>query len=257
MKKIRNIIFVIVLLIIWLFIYIFVVNKDELRTQKSVSQYILINQFTCWRYTNSKWKSLSYTTDELNTSQELNWKKYDIYINNQYYNTLDYVVKNGQEFYFDDNTHSYEINDEKIMFNKNSYLKLINFNKVNLSNDDDAIIGKILKKYNFENQEVTMKDKYSIDGGNAGSIYFLSNHTGKYSVDSLHEFNLIFYRVNGTNYILVNTGFVDHRSMYRLAFVVDVKNKFNNFVIAATCESGSCYWMYEYKNGKYLNVIPD
>lgn len=253
MKKIRNIIFVLILLVGWMFIYIFIVNKDEVRTQKSVSQYILINQFTCWKYTNSKWKSLSYTTDEFNTSQELNWKKYDIYINNQYYNTLDYVVKNGQEFYFDDNTHSYEINDEKIMFNKDSYLKLINFNKVDLFSDDEVIINKILRKYRFFDEEITMKDKYSIDGDD-GVIYFVSNHTGKYMTDSQQEFNLMFYRVNGINYILINTGFIEHRNSYRLAFVVDAKNKFNNFVIAANCEGGSCYWMYEYKKGEFVSV---
>ncbi len=252
MKKIKNIVLMIILLFIWIVLYLFVVNKDKIANQKSVSQYILINQFTCWRYTNSKWTSLSYATDEFNTSKELNWKKYDIYIQNQYYKTLDYVVKDGKEFYFDDNTHSYEINDEKIMFNKGSYLKLKDFNQSELTSDDEVIIGNILNKYKISDENLTVKDKYVIE--NDAALYVVSNYTGSYPVDSKNMFSLVFYRKNNINYVLIKNGFIEHVNSYRLAFVVDAKNKFDNFIISATCESGPCYWMYEYHKGKYTNM---
>ncbi len=252
MNKLRNILILLLVFCVWGMLYLFVLNKEKGNVSSLDSQYILIDPFSCWEYSSSKWNRLSFLDDKIEVSKLINWKKYDIYVNNQYYNTLQYVVKDGEEFYFDDDTHSYEINSSKIMFNKGSYFKVKEFSLSNLSSDDEKVINNMLEKYNFVDKNITISNKYYIDENN--SIYVVSNYTGIYSVDSKGLFYLIFYKSKYRTYLLLKTGYKENVADYKLSWVIDTKSKFYNFVVSAQCEQSMCYWLYGYQKGKYVEL---
>lgn len=253
MKNKKRYIVILLLFVIWGIVFVYLVNKENLRSEKSVTQYVLINQFNLWKYSNLKWEKLNYIVDEDKVSKEINWKKYDIYVGNQYFNTLDYVLKNGEEFYFDDDTHSYEVNQEKVLFNVGSYLKLKEFYSTNFSEGDINIINDILVKYDHSGNNLTVQKKYFIDEDNA--IYILSNYPSFYPKYQSDLFYFIFYRRNSKNYLLVDIDYVENVSSYKLTWVMDAKSKYDNFILSYTCEEATCYDMYEYKRGKYERVI--
>ncbi len=252
MNKIKSFLILFIVFFAWVMLYLFFVNQEKDSKLSSEPQYILINPFSCWEYRSSEWRRLSFLNNKTEVSKLINWKKYDIYVNNQYYNTLQYVVKNGEEFYFDDDTHSYEINNNKIMFNKGSYFKIKNFSLSNLLSDDKKAINTMLKKYNFLNKNITVSNKYYIDENN--SIYVVSNYTGIYSVDSNDLFYLVFYKNKHKTYLLLNTGYKENVSDYKLSWIIDTKSKFYNFIISAQCEQSMCYWLYGYQKGKYVEL---
>ena len=255
MKKVRvkRIIIALLLFVIWIGILVYITDSEKIRIQKKNAQYVLIDQFNYWKYVDSEWVKLDSVNDFDSVAEEINWKKYDIYINNKYFNTLEYVLMEGQEYYFDDNDHSHEINQEKILFNNDTYLQLKEFNLIDFSNEDINIVKKILNKYSHSFDDVTIKNKYMIDDNN--SIYIISNYTNLSSKYNSDLFYLAFYRRNSKNYLLMNIGNEANVSDYKLAWVLDEKNKYDNFILSYTCEDTICYDMYEYKNGKYVKII--
>lgn len=239
--------------VIWGIIFIYIVNYENLRIQKNASQYILIDLFNYWKCENLKWEKLDAINDYDNVSEEINWKKYDIYVNNQYYNTLDYVFMNGKEYYFDDDTHSYEIPKEKVLFNEGSYFKLKNFELASFSEEDNNILEDMLNKYHHFSNNLTVRSKYLIDDENA--IYIASNYPNYYPQNQENLFYFVFYRRGNKNYLLVDIGYIENLSNYKVSWVVNAKSKYDNLILSYTCEEATCYDMYEYQKGKYIKVI--
>ncbi len=253
MKNKKRYIIIVLCFVIWGIVFVYLVNNENLRIARSVTQYVLIDKFNLWKYSDLKWEKLDSVVNYDDVSKEINWKKYNIYVNNQYFNTLDYVLKDGVEYYFDDDIRSYEINQEKILLNEDSYLKLKEFYSTNFKEEDIEISNEILLKYNHSSDNLTVQKKYLIDEENA--IYIFSNYPSYYPDNQFDLFYFVFYRRNSKNYLLLDIDYVENVSSYKLSWVMNTKSKYDNFILSYTCEEATCYDMYEYQKGKYAKVI--
>ena len=253
MKNIKKYIIVLLFIMVWIIIFALAVRSGNKQEEKNTTQYVLIDPFNYWKYTNQKWENIDSINDFDKVTEEINWKKYDIYVNNQYFNTLDYVLKNGQEYYFDDDTHSYEVPQEKLLLNEGSYFNIKEFYLDNFLNNDLNIVNEFLNKYNHSSNNLTVQQKYSIEDNK--SIYIISNYPDNYPEDDSGLFYLVFYRQDNKNYLLVDMGYAENVSNYKLAWVLNTESKLDNFILSYTCEEATCYDMYEYQKGKYLKVI--
>jgi len=252
MKKIKKYIILIICFVVWIGLLVYFNNKENIKSQKNIPQYVLIDQFHYWKYINNKWINIDSINDFETVEKEINWNEYDVYINNQYYNTFDYVLMNYEEFYFDDDIKSHEITQDKLLLNHDSYLKLKNFSTQSFFDEDVEIVSNFMNRYNYSVGDVAVKNKYVIDDDNV--IYILSNYR-EYSRDDI--FYLVFYRRNNRNYLLVNNDDANNILYYDLFSVLDTKNKYDNIILSYGCEDSVCYDMYEYNKGKYVKVIGD
>lgn len=250
MKKIKKYIILIICFVVWIGLLIYFNNKENIKFQRNIPQYVLIDQFHYWKYVDSEWINIDSINDFETVEKEINWNEYDVYINNQYYNTFDYVLMDYEEFYFDDDIKSHEITQDKLLLNHDSYLELKNVSNDNFSDDDVEIVSSFMNKYNYSVNDVAVKNKYIIDEDNV--IYILSNYR-EYSRDDI--FYLVFYRRNNKNYLLVNNSDANNIFYYELFSVLDTKNKHDNIILSYGCEDSVCYDMYEYNKGKYVKVI--
>lgn len=247
-------IFILVLcLLIWGFIFFYIVISENNKNRRSVTQYVLINPFNYWEYTNLEWKKIDTVLDFDYVDEHVNWQKFNIYRGNEYYKTLDFVYRGGEEFYFDDNSHSYEIPGEKILFNRDSYIKLVDFGDTSFNSEDLGVVDSFLKKYHYSTVGLTIQRKYIINSQD--SLYVVSNYPSSIVNNGDNLFYIVFYRRNNKNYLLVNRGFVEDLSSYKLSWVLDIGIKNCNFILSYNCGEAICYDMYEYVKGKYIKVI--
>ena len=214
----------------------------------------MINPFNYWKYNNLEWEKMDTILNFDAVEEEINWKEFNIYINNQYYKTLDYVLMNGEEFYFDDNTKSYNVDGEKILLSKKSYFQLKNYSVVTFSKEDISIVSNFLKKYHHSFSDLRVKNKYIISS--TESLYVVSNYYDGY-VDNGNSsiFYTIFYRNKSRDYLLTDIEGSSLVHSYQLKWILDIDNRYDNFILSYTCEEAICYDMYQYKRGKYIRVI--
>ena len=250
--KIKKYILLLICFVVWIGLLFYFSGKEDVRLQKNISQYVLIDQFHFWEYANSKWKSIDSVNDFHEVENNINWKKFDVYINNSYYNTLDYVLMNHEEYYFDDNSKSYEITQDKLLLNHDSYLEVVDFDASDFSSDDISIVEDFMGQYNYSFSDVLVKNKYVIDENNV--VYLVSNYSEN---NIFNVFYLGFYRKNNKNYLLMNINNSENILYYKLYSVLDIKDKYNNLILSYGCQDTVCYDMYEYNDGEFVKVIGD
>lgn len=239
--------------LVWGFIFFYLVIDENVKARRSVTQYVLINPYNYWEFTDLKWKKIDSILDFDYVDKYLNWKKFDVYQKNDYYNTFEFVYRKGNEYFFDNDSHSHEINQEKILFNKGSYFKLVDFDEDVFNDTDLSVVDSFLKKYNYSVAGLTVQKKYVINDDEC--LYIVSNYSSSFTNNTDNLFYVAFYRNGNNNYLLFKLGYVEDLSSYRLAWVLNIQDKKYNFILSYNYGEGKIYDMYQYVKGKYVKVI--
>ena len=245
MKKIRNIIIIIIILGIWgWLITIFYKEKVQL-SKEETPQYVVLDGNYFFEYENGKWDNLSLD----NEYDLINWKKFDIFIDNIYYNTFNYVVNdNHNSYFFNDDNISHDVPESYVLINDDSFLSIIEYNQVEFMDEDYEIATDFLESHNFRDIDLTRVKKYYIPGD--GYVYVVYNYKDTTNLDDIYH--VVFYRRGNKNYMIAKG---NYEFNYDLHTVLDINKKFNNFILSYTCYDGLCYEMYQYKDGNYVNVL--
>ena len=253
--KYKRLFVLLLFFLIWGILFSLIVQYENDKNSRAVSQYVVINSFDVWKYSNFKWSKFDYAVDFDAVNEEINSKKYNIYVNNYFYKKLTYYIRDGEEYFFDDNIHSYNISQEKIMFNASSYFQLKKFDSRVFSDDDLEYVSNVLSKYHHFYDNINVNKKYFINDNNI--IYIISNYPSNYvDDDKLDFYYFVFYKRGNKNYVLVDLDYHYHISDYMLKWVIDIKNNnFLNFVLSYKCEETVCYDMFQYQKGKYERVV--
>lgn len=247
-KNIKLIILITLCIAIWGAL-IFIFNKKEQEEKKiSAPQYLLLDNNYFWKYENSNWTELT-TEDDYD---EFNWKKFDIYTNNKYYNTYKYVTRDGKSYYFDDDNNEFEVPQHNILLNKDTYFNLKKYTELSLDSSDSKIITNILKENNHSSDNLTIQKKYSISSN--FNIYVISNYF-ETAEENSNIFYVVFCQINSDTYLLINKSYSDEVNSYDLAWVLDTNKKYNNIIVSYTCDTDICYDMYQYDDNKFKKVI--
>lgn len=243
MKKIKKYIILSTIIIIWGCIIFYFYTEKIQQEREKVPQVMIINSNYFWKYELGKWDRISIKKD----SDLFNWQKFDIYIDNSFYNTYKYVFTNGKGYFFDDNENSQDISKENVLINDGSFLKLVDFEKESINDNDNNIISKFLERNSINYSDITIKIKYSITDNS--SIYIVSNHYDGIEYENI--FYLAFYRLNNRDY-LISKG--EPQCDYSLHTVLDINKKFPNIVLEYNEEEGKNYTMFQYEKDKYVSV---
>ena len=253
-KKFWVLLFIFILLC--LVLTIIFINKREDEKIHSGLQYVYIDDLHCWEYGNHVFKKRDVVLNANNVLKNINWKDFDVFVGNKYQNTYKFVYTNGNEYLFDDNDESYEVPNNKILVNKGSYFKFNKFKNDSITSDDNDVINKLLKSINRSSDNLLIKRKYNISFNE--DIYILSNYNEAYvddDIDINNLYNVIFYRKNYKNYILLNSGYVEGDFSYDLSWILDTKDDFNTFIFSYNCYEIVCYNLFYYDGGSFVNAI--
>lgn len=244
MKKKKNIV-IIIMIIIWI-ILILIFSKEYIQSNKEeIPQYMILNGKYFWQYQNSDWVDL-FETKEL---ESINWKKFDIFVDNNYYNTYNYVInKNYESYLFDDNEQTQEVPDTYTLINENSFLSLVKYSEVELTSKDNEIILKFLNKNNFHDKDYSVAKKYIINEDEF--IYIVTNYEENLIEEDIYY--TTFYRRNNKNYMISKS---KNPYNYDLYSIIDINRKFKNIILKFQCYHTYCYDMYQYTDNGYEKVI--
>ena len=240
MKKIILICFIFLL---WLGVVIYSYNEKIRLEREKIPQVLIINSNYFWKYQFGTWNKLSLKND----TDLYNWKKFDIYVDNKYYNTYKYTFTNGKGYFWDNNNKSQYIPSKNVLLSDNSYLSLYDYKKVSLGEIDNQIILKFSKKNKIDYNDITIKEKYYITEDS--NVYIISNYYDDIEYDEVYY--IVFYRKNNKNYFITKG---NAEQNYKLHIVLDINKKIPNIVLEYYDEEVLDYKMYQFDGKAYNNV---
>ena len=246
MKKIRNIIILVILIVGWLVLMLNFSKEKEQLSKEEVPQYMVLNGYVFWEYKLGNWKDLTKESEY----DLINWKKFDVYNDDGYLGMYKYVYNDYVSYFFDDDDRSHEIYGNYILMNENSYLSMKDFDETNVNEDDYGIVRKFLEKNKIMDTSINYLFKYRIT--DSEYVYVVSNYEETLINEDIYY--IVFYRRNNRNY-LISKGDYEHN--YNLYKILDINKKYDNFILSYDCD-GLCFEMYQYDKKKgYYNVLEE
>jgi len=251
MKNKKNIIIVIVIIVAYLALAIVLFGWEN-----------FINKFqgiNIMLSTGEKWQLKDGIWSNMEDSKEYNWKKFDVYINNQLLGNYD-LMYNNKWYIFDGNRKSIKYDGKLLGISGNKKYEVIDFQKQNLDTKGENLLKQILKDDNIDypkSFELAEKVTLDIDGdGNDETIYTISN-AFTYDTDINKEFSIIF--IDDDEVQVLYKRYSDVQNHYdlcvpRVSNVIDI-NKDSKYEIIFECtyysELGSCSMLYELSDDEY------
>ncbi len=247
MKKynVKTFLIVIVPLIIMCVIAFMFSQKDR----NYITSFI-INGSNYWRYKNKRWEDLS-------SSNDIDWQKYDVYSKNRYINNYYVTITNNKSYFFDSQNDSYEVDSPYIAIKSDTNIRLLNYNEHELDNNDIRSIKRYLKKIKIKyNGEYSIQKKYITDINNDNiedNLYIVSNEL--YTDDNL--FYIVFAKCNTRLITIDNQIKKDTFIHYDLAWVLNMEhNGFNNIILTEPKEYDTKYYLFSYNiDAKNYNYV--
>ena len=246
--NIKTFLIVIVPMLLMAIIAIMFSHKD-----KNYNVSLIVNGIDYWKYNNKKWTNLE-------TSDEIDWKKYDIYSSNKYINSYYVTINNNKTYFFDSNNDSYDVEPPYLAITSKSNIKILNFKEVEFNDSDNNIINFYLRKIkiNYEG-EYSKQKKYITDINNDNKedyLYIISNelYTDK------NVFYLVFAKYNNKIIAINNQINKDIFIHYDISWILNMQhNGFNNIILTEPKEYNTRYYLYTYNidEKQYYNIFED
>lgn len=197
MIKKRTYIILLIILISFFLIMFIALGINNIRSEQQETTIIIGNQ-TIWNYKKRKWTTIS------NNSQieKLNWKKYNIYLNNE--KAGDYYLWHSDKWYtFDNQKKAINLDGDILAIKSDNNIKVYPLIEEEIT--DFTLVNKILEENQItDNQELTTKYRISIDFDNDGSkeyFYVISNiFPEKSNPDSI--FSIVFMEKDNKTYMI-------------------------------------------------------
>ena len=199
MKNRRRYIILLIILAIYVIIMYFIFGAPNVKKSKYTTT-ILIGDNTIWNYSNKKWLNI----EDKEIIEELNWKKYTVYINNQKKGKY-YLWHDDKWYLFNKNKEAVNVTGKLVAYRSNFDINVKDFKEEQIT--DYVYINKVLEENNLStSQQYTTKSKTSIDIDSDGiyeDIYVISN---VFALDFTPEINfaIVFMVKNDNIYYIYN-----------------------------------------------------
>ena len=225
MKKKKRYVVILVILAIYL-LAMFLLFGNYIKKGKYETT-IIIGQNTIWNYSDRKWINITSNS----TIQELNWTKYNIYLDNKY--TGEYYLWYDDKWYlFDDNKNAIKKDGNLLAFRSNYDIKVHNFSTSEIK--DYSYVKKVLSDNNLDiNSKFTVNNQITLDIDNDGTeetIYIISN---VFAIDFYSDtiFSIVFMVKDGkihTIYQDIDKNYSTNgcKPYINTIFDIDADNKF-------------------------------
>lgn len=253
MKSKKVYIVLIVLMVIFFLIMFLIFGLDELK-KEGLDATIIVDKDTVWTYSERSWiRQTSFN--------EYNWKKYDVYMNNEKAGNY-YLWYSDKWYAFDDKKNAVMLDGDLLAINANYDVPVYNFQKNEI--DNYYQVNKVLEDNKLPTDvEYTVNHKVEFDYDGDGEIeefYVVSN---AFPIESNPKkiFSFVFM-VKGDNVYPIytnisnNTGFNGCRPYFSGFIDVDKDNKYEFILSCAEYSvSGVSRMLYDFDNNKFKILI--
>lgn len=253
MKSNKIYIILIAIILIFFVVMFLVFGLDELRKEEYDST-IIVGNDTVWTYKNKSWSN--------NTSyNSINWKKYDVYLNNEK-NGNYYLWYSDKWYAFDDKKEAVLLDGDLLAIKSNYDISVYDFQDSDI--DDYSYAYKMLEKNKIStNSLYTVNKKIELDfdnDGNEETFYIISN-AFPMDFNPSKIFSIVFMVKNDKIYpiytnISENKGFNGCRPYF--SGFIDVDNNSDyEFVLSCSQYSvkGISRMLYDFDGDKFKILI--
>lgn len=241
-----------------LFFYLiitFFLFRKQILNDYFISEYIVIDPSTAWKYKDGKWQ-------DIDSFNEINMHSFHTYVNQDKMGIYN-IVYNNKFYLFDKNKKSVRYNGSLFAYNGNMKIDVIQFKSEDLDTSDTQVIDKVIKENQVKffdlNKMSGNKIKVDIDhDGTLEKIYTMYNvfsNTAK--EESIYAFVFIL-KEDKIHYLYKKKAKSD--TMYEtmctpyMQNIIDI-NKDNNYEFIVGCEYfnnlGTCNLLYDSQKNKF------
>ena len=253
MKSKKIYIVLIAILIIFCVIMFLVFGVGELK--KSVQNTtIIVGNDTMWTYNNRKWDSLlSY--------DDINWKKFDIYSDNQMVGNY-YLWYSDGWYVFDENKNAVTIDGDLLGIDSNVDISVSDFNTIEI--DDYSYVYDVLKESNLPTDSkytFTKKVIFDFDNDGVEEEFYLISNVFPVDFDPDKVFSIAFMVKNEKIYTIykdINDNIGFNGCLPYITSFIDADDD-SKYEIILSCDKystlGTTKMLYEFKNGQFNMLI--
>lgn len=251
MNSKKSIIILVIIIVTYLFLAIIFFGFEDFMN-KFQGLEIMLSNGEKWQLKDGKWSNIE-------DNEDYNWKKFDVYIDNQLFGEYD-LLYNNKWYIFDSSRKSIKYNGKILAIRGNKKYQVIEFQEQDLDVNGEELLKNILDQHNIDYpQEFTYAKKVTLDidgDDKEENIYTVSN-AFTYETDVNKKFSIIF--INGDNKQILYHKYVDVGDQYDLCVpkinsIIDIDED-SNYEIIFECnyfsEMGSCGSLYELSDGTY------
>lgn len=251
MKSKKNIVIVLIIIVLYLVLAIVLFGWENFKNK--------IQGMSIMLSTGEKWQLKDGSWSEIENNNDYNWKKFDIYVDNQLFGKYD-LLYNNKWYIYDKNRQSLKYDGKILAIRGNKKYEVIDFREETFDSTDEKLLENILLEKNVDySKDFTYAKKVSldIDGDNTKEhIYTVSNAFSD-DTTSNERFSIVF--INDEDVQVLYQRYADIENQYDLCVpkvnsILDV-NKDLKYEIIFECNyysvMGVCSSLYEEKDGIY------
>lgn len=251
MKNKKTVIVIISIVLIYLVLAIVLFGWENF-INKFQELYIMLDSGDKWQLKDGKWS-------DIENEKDYNWKKFDVYIDNQLIGNYS-LMYNNRWYLFDDERVSQKYEGKILAIKGNKKYQVIDFLEEDINEEDKEILNDILN-----DKEITYPESFTYakkvfinldDDQKLETIYTISNaFTNDTSVNK--KFSLVFIKDDQTKILYEDKKYADYQydmCVPKVNSIIDI-NKDKKYEIIIECNyysvMGTCNQLYHQKDGNY------
>lgn len=250
MKNKKTIIIIFSILVPYLVLIVLLFGSSELK-DKIYSMDILLSSGAKWHLEDGKWS-------DINDEKEYNWKKFDVYINNDLIGNYN-LLYNKKWYVYDNKKNLIDYNGTIVAIKGNKKYKLINFHKSNFDTTGENLLKSILREKNINFSNNFQGTKISVDLDNDGKEEIIYTASNAFIDDEMinRRYSIIFIKDDKTQ--IIYEDYQDVSMKYSMCVpkintIIDL-DKDSKYELITECDfysiMGSCTSLYAMKNNNY------
>lgn len=199
MRNKKTYIILLLVLIVFFVVMFLIFGVNNIR-QSKYDTTIIVGDNTVWTYSNNRWLDLKTRS----SIEALNWKKYNLYVNNEKLGNY-YLWHDDKWYAFDDDKNAVVLDGELLAYRANFPVSILKYTEENIT--DRTYVDYVLEENNLSlSSQFTSFYKTSVDfdsDGEAEEFYVISN---AFPIDFDPEmiFSIVFMVKNDTVYYIYN-----------------------------------------------------
>ena len=230
-----------------------VFGLDELR-KESYDTTLVVGNDTIWTYKNKRWNNLS-------SSDEINWNKFDIYSDNVMIGNY-YLWYSDGWYVFDNSKNAITLDGELLGVDSNLDISVYNFSTSEI--DNYSYVYEVLRDNNLPiSSEYTSSEKLLFDFDNDGveEEFYLVTNAFPEGFDPEKIFSIVFMVKDEEIYIIYNdisdnTGYNGCKPYFNSFIDIDEDSKYEVILSCAKYSTnGINKTLYEFKDKQFKKLI--
>ncbi len=236
MVKKRVYIFLLLFLVIFFIIMFWIFGLKNIKGENK-SEILIVGDSSVWKYSKKKWFNITYKS----SFQELSWKKYNVFVNNENVGYLS-LWYNDKWYVFDDNNDAMKIDGDFFAYNANFDLKVKNFSIEDV--DDFDVVNQVLESNDISTSSKftsIYKINFDIDSDSNDEVFYLISNAFAMDFVPDKSFSIAFMVKDNNIYYIYkdvtdNKGFNGCKPFYNTFLDVDDDNTYE-FILSCNAYS--------------------